>query len=52
MISEGTELAAADLPSAMTCANDLKLPPYSSKEAMEVKLKLALSEGVGRFDLS
>ena len=52
MISEGTELADADLPSAMTCANYLKLPPYSSKEAMEVKLKLAISEGVGSFDLS
>ena len=52
MISEGTELADADLPSAMTCANYLKLPPYSSKEALELKLKLAISEGVGSFDLS
>ena len=52
MVSEGTELADGDLPSAMTCANYLKLPPYSTKQAMENKLKLAITEGVGSFDLS
>ena len=52
MVSEGTELADGDLPSAMTCANYLKLPPYSTKLAMENKLKLAITEGVGSFDLS
>ncbi|GAY52351.1 hypothetical protein CUMW_141130 [Citrus unshiu] len=30
--------ADADLPSVMTCANYLKLPPYSSKEMMKEKL--------------
>ena len=53
MISEGTELADADLPSAMTCAELFEASAVlSSKEAMELKLKLAISEGVGSFDLS
>ncbi|XP_038982263.1 E3 ubiquitin-protein ligase UPL3-like [Phoenix dactylifera] len=46
------ELADDDLPSVMTCANYLKLPPYSSKEIMHKKLLYAISEGQGSFDLS
>ncbi|XP_043712874.1 E3 ubiquitin-protein ligase UPL3-like [Telopea speciosissima] len=41
-----------DLPSVMTCANYLKLPPYSTKEIMYKKLLYAVSEGQGSFDLS
>ncbi|KAK9127246.1 hypothetical protein Syun_016043 [Stephania yunnanensis] len=41
-----------DLPSVMTCANYLKLPPYSSKEIMKERLLLAISEGQGSFHLS
>ncbi|KAJ4964350.1 hypothetical protein NE237_024289 [Protea cynaroides] len=41
-----------DLPSVMTCANYLKLPPYSTKEIMFKKLVYAISEGQGSFDLS
>ncbi|KAJ7967163.1 E3 ubiquitin-protein ligase UPL3-like [Quillaja saponaria] len=41
-----------DLPSVMTCANYLKLPPYSTKEIMYKKLLYAISEGQGSFDLS
>ncbi|KAI3512096.1 hypothetical protein L1887_19286 [Cichorium endivia] len=42
----------ADLPSVMTCANYLKLPPYSSKEMMKEKLLYAITEGQGSFHLS
>ncbi|RHN48427.1 putative aminoacyltransferase, E1 ubiquitin-activating enzyme [Medicago truncatula] len=38
-----------DLPSVMTCANYLKLPPYSSKERMKQKLLYAITEGRGCF---
>lgn len=41
-----------DLPSVMTCANYLKLPPYSSKEKMKEKLLYAITEGQGSFHLS
>ena len=41
-----------DLPSVMTCANYLKLPPYSSKAVMEARLLFAIREGQGSFDLS
>ncbi|KAL8039502.1 hypothetical protein ABFX02_10G041200 [Erythranthe guttata] len=41
-----------DLPSVMTCANYLKLPPYSSKEVMREKLLYAITEGQGSFHLS
>lgn len=41
-----------DLPSVMTCANYLKLPPYSSKEMMREKLLYAITEGQGSFHLS
>lgn len=47
-----SESADEDLPSVMTCANYLKLPPYSSKEIMLKKLLYAISEGQGSFDLS
>lgn len=48
----GTPLADGDLPSVMTCANYLKLPPYSCKEVMRERLLFAISEGQGSFDLS
>lgn len=41
-----------DLPSVMTCANYLKLPPYSCKEVMLERLLYAIHEGQGSFDLS
>ncbi|CAI8602656.1 unnamed protein product [Vicia faba] len=44
--------ADSDLPSVMTCANYLKLPPYSSKEKMKEKLLYAITEGQGSFHLS
>ncbi|XP_039059667.1 E3 ubiquitin-protein ligase UPL3-like [Hibiscus syriacus] len=47
-----SETADDDLPSVMTCANYLKLPPYSTKEVMYKKLLYAISEGQGSFDLS
>jgi len=51
-VSAGTPLADGDLPSAMTCASYLKLPPYSCKEIMLERLTYAMSEGQGSFDLS
>eukprot|EP00955_Chlamydomonas_euryale_P028792 303980-Chlamydomonas_euryale.AAC.1 len=48
----GTTAADADLPSVMTCANYIKLPPYSGKEVMKQRLMYALNEGQGSFDLS
>ncbi|XP_057839609.2 E3 ubiquitin-protein ligase UPL3-like [Cryptomeria japonica] len=47
-----TDTLDMDLPSAMTCANYLKLPPYSTKETMRDKLVYAITEGQGSFDLS
>ncbi|GMH23656.1 hypothetical protein Nepgr_025499 [Nepenthes gracilis] len=47
-----SETADNDLPSVMTCANYLKLPPYSTKEIMYKKLLYAINEGQGSFDLS
>ncbi len=44
--------ADADLPSVMTCANYIKLPPYSSKAVMAARLMYAIREGQGSFDLS
>eukprot|EP01018_Ginkgo_biloba_P024668 Gb_07122 [translate_table: standard] len=46
------QAADADLPSVMTCANYLKLPPYSCKEVMRDRLLYAITEGQGSFDLS
>lgn len=40
------------LPSVMTCVNYLKLPDYSSREAMRSKLKTACVEGSMSFHLS
>ena len=40
------------LPSVMTCVNYLKLPEYTSREVMRIKLKLAASEGSMSFHLS
>ncbi|CAL5388021.1 unnamed protein product [Camellia sinensis] len=47
-----SQCADADLPSVMTCANYLKMPPYSSKETMKEKLLYAITEGQGSFHLS
>lgn len=44
--------ADGDLPSVMTCANYIKLPPYSSKAVMQARLLYAIREGQGSFDLS
>jgi E3 ubiquitin-protein ligase TRIP12 len=51
-MSAGTTLADGDLPSAMTCASYLKLPPYSCVAVMKQRLGYAITEGVGSFDLS
>lgn len=48
----GTTAADVDLPSVMTCANYLKLPPYSSEKIMKERLLFAIKEGQGSFDLS
>jgi E3 ubiquitin-protein ligase TRIP12 len=50
----GAPRAAADgdLPSVMTCANYLTLPPYSSKAVLRERLLFAIREGQGSFDLS
>ena len=40
------------LPSAATCMNLLKLPPYGSAEEVRRKLLFAASEGAGGFSLS
>uniref|UniRef100_A0A7S2F376 HECT domain-containing protein n=1 Tax=Pycnococcus provasolii TaxID=41880 RepID=A0A7S2F376_9CHLO len=40
------------LPSAMTCASYLKLPPYSSKSLMRERIKYVVAEGAGSFHLS
>lgn len=39
-------------PSVMTCANYLKIPRYSSKEALKWRLQEAIIEGQGSFHLS
>jgi E3 ubiquitin-protein ligase TRIP12 len=36
----------------MTCANYLKLPPYSSAAVARERLVYAMAEGQGSFDLS
>ncbi|ACO64882.1 predicted protein [Micromonas commoda] len=51
-LSSGTTLADADLPSAMTCASYLKLPPYSCVDVLKERLGYAITEGIGSFDLS
>ena len=52
----GSSSAEADadldrLPTAATCMNMLKLPPYASKEQVKSKLLYAVTAGAG-FDLS
>ena len=49
---EGSQSVDDYLPSAMTCANYLKLPHYTSKEVMKSKLLVAMTEGQGSFHLS
>jgi ubiquitin-protein ligase E3 C len=47
-------MATADLtrlPTAATCMNLLKLPPYTTKQAIKEKLMYAIKSGSG-FDLS
>ena len=44
--------ADGDLPSVMTCANYIKLPPYSSKETACARILFAIREGQNSFDLS
>ena len=44
--------ADGDLLSVMTCANYIKLPPYSSKTVMQDRVLFAIREGQGSFDLS
>jgi len=41
-----------DLPSVMTCANYVKLPPYTSQAVMREKLMYAMREGQHSFNLS
>ena len=40
------------LPSVMTCANYLKMPDYSSKDKMQVRLFTSMREGKNSFLLS
>ena len=40
------------LPTASTCFNRLKLPPYTSKEVMKEKILMAITECKASFDLS
>ena len=40
------------LPSVMTCANYLKMPDYSSKEKMRLRLLTSMKEGKNSFLLS
>jgi ubiquitin-protein ligase E3 C len=51
--SRGSEADAdtARLPTAATCMNLLKLPPYRTKEQVRKKLLYAIKSGSG-FDLS
>ena len=44
--------ADKDLPSVMTCANYLKLPPYSSPKVLRDRLLYSIREGQNSFDLS
>jgi len=49
--SSEAEADTARLPTAATCMNLLKLPPYGSKEQVRKKLLYAIKSGSG-FDLS
>ncbi|PFH31962.1 hypothetical protein BESB_019030 [Besnoitia besnoiti] len=50
----GSEGATSDdvLPSVMTCTNYIKLPDYSSKRVLRLRLVVAMTEGQGAFTLS
>uniref|UniRef100_A0A061SJU8 HECT-type E3 ubiquitin transferase n=1 Tax=Tetraselmis sp. GSL018 TaxID=582737 RepID=A0A061SJU8_9CHLO len=50
--AEGSTLADKDLVSVMTCANYIKLPPYSSKQILVDRLMYVIREGQCSFDLS
>jgi hypothetical protein len=45
-LAMGTTAADGDLPSAMTCANYIKLPPYSCRPVLRERLLYACAEGV------
>lgn len=45
-------MADNDLVSVMTCANYIKLPPYSCKNVLVDRLMYAIREGQCSFDLS
>nr|CCC94084.1 unnamed protein product [Trypanosoma congolense IL3000] len=45
-------LVDASLPTVNTCMHYLKLPSYSSREKLEGKLKIAITEGQGVFALT
>ena len=47
-----TVCADRDLPSVMTCANYLKLPPYSTVDVLRDRLLFSIREGQNSFDLS
>ncbi|QDZ19376.1 HECT domain-containing ubiquitin-protein ligase [Chloropicon primus] len=47
----GNEGDCSRLPTAATCMNLLKLPPYATKEEMDEKIRYAINSGSG-FDLS
>ena len=42
----------AYLPTVMTCANYIKLPNYSTTDALRTQLLKAMAEGQGSFHLS
>lgn len=50
--SPATTAADGDLLSVMTCANYIKLPPYSSFRVCQERVLFAIREGQGSFDLS
>ncbi|PHH82531.1 hypothetical protein CDD82_5712 [Ophiocordyceps australis] len=50
--SEAPYVSDDYLPSVMTCVNYLKLPDYSTVEAMKKQLFTAMKEGQGAFHLS
>lgn len=49
--SEQDKEALTRLPTASTCMNLLKLPPYQSTETLREKLRYAIAAGAG-FELS
>lgn len=52
LLAKQGSIVDGDLPSVMTCANYIKLPPYSSKKIMQTRILYAIREGQGSFDLS